>query len=321
MPGSEPLEREYRERVARAVDYIEARLGEPLSLERAAAESAWSFFHFHRVFSAVVGLPPGEYLRMRRLTEGARLLASGREPVAAVARAVGFGSAEAFHRSFKAEFGLAPAAYRRSASSLALLNPFLPNERPLAHRAPCLVGEPSVEVLEERRLACASSIVGLERGELLDGVRRLWSAAGSALGRAAAASRGASRGADYPGAPRGPYYGLAEPAPGAGGRAILYLAGAGVSPSLGDGAIRGLGLEPYRIAAGPYLRALHRGPASRLNETYLYLYGSWLPRAGLEPGAPMDFDEYGPGYRASDPESPESEVVFRIPLGKNYQAR
>ncbi len=317
MPGSEPLEREYRERVARAVEYIEARLGEPLSLERAAAEAAWSFFHFHRVFSAVAGLPPGEYLRMRRLTEGARLLASGREPVAAVARAVGFGSAEAFHRSFKAGFGLAPAAYRRSASSLALLNPFLPNERPLAHRAPCLVGEPSVEVLEERRLACASSLVGLEREELLAGVRALWAAAGPALDGAVAASREAGE----PGAPRGPYYGLAEPAPGAGGREIRYLAGVGVSPRLGDGAMRELGLEPYRIAAGPYLRALHRGPASRLNETYLYLYGSWLPRAGLEPGAPMDFDEYGPGYRASDPESPESEVVFRIPLGKNYQAR
>jgi len=82
MLDTASLESEYRIRVMKAVDYIEARLGEPLALENAAAEASWSFFHFHRVFSAVIGVPPGEYLRMRRLTEGARMLASGRTGIA-----------------------------------------------------------------------------------------------------------------------------------------------------------------------------------------------------------------------------------------------
>ena len=303
--GTDGLEAEYRARVMKAVEYIEARLGEPLSLEDAAAEAAWSFFHFHRVFSAVIGVPPGEYLRMRRLTEGARMLASGRTGIARIAASVGFGSVEAFHRSFKAEFGRTPSEYRRSSSSLALLNPFEPNERPLAHRAPCLAAEPSFERYGPVRLACAAGDFDLERTSLSQGIRRLWDRWLDTL-----LSEAGDRSART--------YGIAEPCPGAEGRAIRYFAG--VEMRSGEGACpdeaapSAAGLVPYVIPEGEYLRALHRGPASRLNETYLYLYGAWLPRAGRVPGAAMDFDVYDERYDAADPESVLSEVTFRIPV-------
>jgi AraC family transcriptional regulator len=55
----------------------------------------------------------GEYLRRRRLeTAAMRLIAQPDLPVLHVALAVGFGSAEAFARSFKARFGSTPTAWR-----------------------------------------------------------------------------------------------------------------------------------------------------------------------------------------------------------------
>lgn len=311
MPRSQSLLAEYRERVARAVEYIEARLGEPQALERAAEAACWSPFHFHRIFSAATGLPPGEYLRMRRLTEGAKALASGRSPVSLIAAEVGFGSTEAFHRSFKAAFGLTPAAYRRSATSMATLNPFAPNVRPLAHRAPCLAGEPSVERFGPLRLACAEAELSLDGATLVSSIRALWDEAGPSLAQAAGRPDRSLPDRTF---------GLAEPSASAPGDRILYRAGVEPRPDwapratpAAPTAVRS-GLTEFLVPAGEYLKAVHRGPVSRLNETYLYLYGYWMPRAGLEPGALFDFDEYGDGYDPDFPESPESAVVFRIPL-------
>lgn len=291
------LEKEYRERVMRAVAHIEANLGNPLSLEEAAERASWSYFHFHRVFSAVIGVPPGEYLRMRRLTEGTRLLALRSLSIAAIAERVGFGSVEAFHRSFKAEFGKTPAEYRRSSGNLALMNPFTPVERPLVHIAGCLAGEPVIERFGPVRLLCAREEFVLEQPALSMGIYTLWERNWNLLVSAA-------------GQPLVRQYGLAEPSPGSAGKAIVYYAGVEAR----EGVPEDGGLVPYVIPEGEYLRALHRGPSSKLNETYLYLYGTWLPRHGREPGMAMDFDVYDERYDNDNRESPLSEVTFRIPL-------
>jgi len=196
---------------------------------------------------------------------------------AAVAASVGFGSAETFSRSFKALFGRTPGDYRQSSGSLALMNPFGPEERPLAHRASCLREEPRVQLYGLVRLAAKSRVFALEDPLLAAAIQAFWREVEAEL----AAARGLA-----PGVPLARSYGLAEPEPGREGRCIRYLAGVEIqadsrSPD---------GLSEYRIPHGEYLLARHRGPLARLNETYLYLYGTWLPRAGRLPGAAMEFD-------------------------------
>ncbi|MBU0936932.1 MAG: AraC family transcriptional regulator [Spirochaetes bacterium] len=303
---------EYRQRIFAAVDWIETNLSNPLSLQQAAESSAWSFFHFHRIFTAVVGVPPGEFLRMRRLSEASRLLSATARSVADIAAVCGFGSVEAFHRSFKSEFSVTPAVYRRKTSALAVMNPFAPQKHPMAHQAACLVGRPEVVELPARHLVCAARNFELEDPLLGQRINAFW----------------AELSGTWPLekiSPTGPHFGLAESLCGHEGSHIRYLAGCLVAE---PGTVTETGqyqtqqssssksnvFFPYTIPPGTYLQALHRGPASRLNQTYLYLYASWLPRHGLIPSVCMDFDEYGPAYRAENPESPESEVIFRIPV-------
>lgn len=295
------LETEYRERIDRAIACIERNLASAFSLEEAAAEAAWSFFHFHRVFTAIAGMPPGEYLRMRRLTEAARLLATGAAPAASIAAAVGFGSPESFHRSFKAQFGLTPGQYRRTSGVAAAMNPFAPNPRALAHRAECLEGEPRVEPYGPRRLIARSIVLALEDPGLGARINAFWDACAAAFARAF--DRGIA-------ADRGRSWGLAEPASGSEGERIAYYAAVELAP----GARAPAGFLEYTIPGGDYLLARHRGPSRLLNQTYLYLYGTWLPRHGLEPSFPMDFDYYGPEYDRENPESGKSLVEFRIPV-------
>ncbi|MDP3176993.1 MAG: helix-turn-helix domain-containing protein [Spirochaetaceae bacterium] len=295
------LQAEYRDRIIRAVRFIEMSLSSPMSLEDAAAESAWSFFHFHRIFQAMMGIAPGEYLRMRRLSEAVRLLSSGDSSAAEIARAVGFGSPEAFSRSFKAQFGRTPGAYRADSGPLALMNPFGPAERPLVHRATCLSGDPVVSLYGPVRLAVKSRVFALENPFLTRRIGEFWDESNDDLARACGLPPGSSLERSYG-------IGLAEP--GNEGMGMVYHAGIELTPGFAPPE----GFTEFEIPRGEYLLALHRGPVSLLNETYLHLYGSWLPRSGRRPGAAMDFDFYGEGFDREDPESSGSTVEFRIPL-------
>jgi AraC family transcriptional regulator len=97
------------------VDHIDRHLDQKLDLNTLAGVAHFSPFHFHRLFHALMGEALGDYLRRRRLEIGAtRLRAQQRLSVLQVALGVGFGSAEAFTRAFRARFGCSPTQWRNS---------------------------------------------------------------------------------------------------------------------------------------------------------------------------------------------------------------
>ncbi len=55
-----------------AVLYIETHLTDDLDVRDIAACAYLSAYHFQRVFSAMCGVPVGEYIRRRRLTLAAQ---------------------------------------------------------------------------------------------------------------------------------------------------------------------------------------------------------------------------------------------------------
>lgn len=99
-------------RVARAVRRIESEPFEPLTLDVLAAEAGLSPFHFLRTFQQVAGVTPHQYLLRVRLRHAAVRLATGQDKVLDIALDSGFGDVSNFNRTFRAEFGLNPRAYR-----------------------------------------------------------------------------------------------------------------------------------------------------------------------------------------------------------------
>lgn len=112
--------------VQRAVWYIESHIVEPINLDSIAAASAVSRFHLSRNFTYVVGCTVSEYIRSRRLSEAAKLLAEGDQDILDVALAIGYCSHEAFTRAFQTEFGLLPIAVRKACTTvnLNLMEPY-----------------------------------------------------------------------------------------------------------------------------------------------------------------------------------------------------
>lgn len=105
--------REYVERVNRVLDYIDRHLADPLPLEQLARVGAFSPFHFHRIFAALMGERLGDYIRRRRLETAAMSLSMRPQAsVTEIAFECGFTSPAAFARAFKERFGLPATEWR-----------------------------------------------------------------------------------------------------------------------------------------------------------------------------------------------------------------
>ena len=57
--------------INKAIDYIEQHLYEKINVADVAKSASYSYFHFHRFFYAFTGETLGNYIRGRRLTQGA----------------------------------------------------------------------------------------------------------------------------------------------------------------------------------------------------------------------------------------------------------
>ena len=87
--------------------------GEDLSVAALALRAGMSERHFARSFRDEVGQTPARYVETVRLEAARRRLEESAEPVAAVAAACGFGTAETMRRAFLRRLGVGPAEYRR----------------------------------------------------------------------------------------------------------------------------------------------------------------------------------------------------------------
>ena len=96
--------------VFRARDYLNAHCEEDVSLAALAAIADLSEYHFCRVFSKTVGLPPHQYQTQARIHRAKRLIAAG-VPLAEVALLVGFAQQSHFGQNFKRLVGVTPAQY------------------------------------------------------------------------------------------------------------------------------------------------------------------------------------------------------------------
>ncbi|MCW3781683.1 AraC family transcriptional regulator [Defluviimonas salinarum] len=96
-------------RIARAILRIRADFRAPLAVSELARTAGMSPSSFHDHFKSVTGTTPLQYQKDLRLIEARGLLADGRQPVSAVAFAVGYESPTHFSRDYSRKFGRPPS--------------------------------------------------------------------------------------------------------------------------------------------------------------------------------------------------------------------
>ncbi len=100
-------------RVKAAVEYMATEYGEPTSVEFLAERAHMSASRFAHLFSEQIGQSPMRYLEHIRMTEAQQRLISTAEPIAEIARAVGFENPYHFSTRFRKHVGRSPRAYRQ----------------------------------------------------------------------------------------------------------------------------------------------------------------------------------------------------------------
>lgn len=117
-----PFEDEYRNRINKAVDYIDQHPDQKLSLSELAQAAGLSPFHFHRLFLLYTGEAPASYIRRRRLAQAFRDLRDRKHrQILDVALKYGYESLSAFSRAFRTRFGFSPKdSIRHKVNTLSL---------------------------------------------------------------------------------------------------------------------------------------------------------------------------------------------------------
>ncbi|MEC3955151.1 helix-turn-helix domain-containing protein [Nocardia sp. CDC153] len=96
------------------LDWAEARLSQPLSVDDMAAQLNVSPRTVARRFADQLGTSPGAWLLSRRIAAARTLLEDTDLPVEAIATRVGLASAVNLRRRFRTHVGTTPGAYRRA---------------------------------------------------------------------------------------------------------------------------------------------------------------------------------------------------------------
>ncbi|MFC5431230.1 helix-turn-helix domain-containing protein [Paraburkholderia denitrificans] len=95
-------------------DYIDAHLGEPLTLGALAEIACLSEYHLARMFRTSFGQPPHAWIAAQRLERARALLRSTAQPLVQIAAECGYANASHFSHRFRDAFGAAPNTFRQA---------------------------------------------------------------------------------------------------------------------------------------------------------------------------------------------------------------
>ncbi len=246
MTDDAPKPHPHMDRILRVIDYIHTHAADDLSLDQLADVAAMSRFHWHRVFTAIIGASPAQIIRSVRMHKATMLLLRTDLPIPEVAALVGYPNDRSFVRTFKEAYGQTPKAFRATG---------LPGTAP--HPNPqggSTMFDVDIQTTPDKRLAALA-----HRGDYAEG---------SVVYQKVATIM--STGGHWPqtSGMAGVYYDDPEVTP-----AEELRSHAGV---LWEGETVPDGLEEVQLAGGRYAVLHFKGPYAGLSEAYRYLYGAWL---------------------------------------------
>ncbi|MGJ1322537.1 AraC family transcriptional regulator [Sphingobacterium faecium] len=119
MNVKELSRQEYTNRIIRVLDYINQNLDKPIDLSVLAHVAFFSPYHFHRIFTFMVGETPNNYVSRIRLEKAARILQNDSKPsISDIAFKCGFDNISSFSRAFKRYFDMSAKEFRKESKGI-----------------------------------------------------------------------------------------------------------------------------------------------------------------------------------------------------------
>lgn len=111
--NSSTVAKENVSRINKAILFIEENLDQKLILKDIAEKAHFSPYHFHRLFSVVMGETVNHFITRKRIEKAAAVFLNRKQySVTEVAEKTGFSSLSTFSRAFKRFYGLSPQEFK-----------------------------------------------------------------------------------------------------------------------------------------------------------------------------------------------------------------
>ena len=287
---------DYKARLLRVIEHIHAHLDEPLQLATLARIAHLSPFHFHRVFTGMMGETVQGLVRRLRLERAAtQLCARPRGGILEIALNAGYESHEAFTRAFARAFDTSPSRFQRDATQSPRLRAhsgvhFDTRPAPIGFRSPplpSLAMKVTIKNLPPVRVACVRHVGPYQNCGVA------WDQIGALLGATGHIGPGSQMlGISYDDPENTPPTELRYDA-------AVTVPNDFEAPD---------GITMRELAGGDYAVFTHHGPYNEVSRAYRHLMGEWLPRSGRELADSPCFEAY-----LNDPEStPEAELLTDV---------
>jgi len=293
----------YQQRLARVLRHIEQHLDARPDLEELARIACFSPFHFHRIFTSMVGESVAAYVRRLLLERAAMQLGHSREQITRIALHAGYESLDAFSRAFKAHFSLLPSEYRRCGGHLKQARARMPHRPLFYHELP---GR-SLQDVRIKRFSPAL-VAAVRHTGPYDESRPAWERLFAALGESGLLAQ----------APV--VYGVSYDNPDIteAGKCRMDACVA-LPPELDEKSpelrplLRHTDVFLWHVGnAGEYAVLCVRGPYDLLHPAYRSLFGLWFPQSGREPADDPGFEIYCNSPRTTPPEDLLTKICMPL---------
>lgn len=249
-------QKNYQERILKVLIYIQNHLDEALSLEQLAQIAHFSDYHFHRIFTTLVGESVKSYLRRLRLERATRDLVFTDLSLVQISERAGYDTQQAFHRAFKEIYGQTPLQFKEEKQKTVIKMSKMSEKRkdPIVH----------IQKIEPKTVAFMRHIGPYEH------VMETWVKLMGEIGSLHFFSDQVEKISI-------PYDDIAiTPAEKLRFDACVTLNG------LSDFKPKDkMGVQTLR--GGKYAVLTHVGPLENIEKSYENLFGVWLPKSGYEP--------------------------------------
>ncbi|MNO31401.1 Transposon Tn10 TetD protein [compost metagenome] len=285
-----------RQLIIQSLDVIEDRLTTLLPVSLLSKEMGYSLYHFTRLFQAVTGIAPGDYILRRRITEAA--LDIHRMPERSfqdISLDYNFSNYETFTRAFKRMLHTTPSHVRKRLTETKL--PLLPRlyEQDLLKITPDRNILPELVDLGEIILQGPVVKVDHDFSVISDTWPLLFSKVTTISDRIQPEK----------------YYQLGLWPDDYESNGLSMMCACQLNPIYTDTH------REFPIQILPpirYLKFNHKGRSCDIPSTYKYIYGIWLPKSEYRISIPFELEFYGDLYFGPDDENSVSEIYIPLEL-------
>ena len=272
-----------------AMQFIKKHFKDEISLDEIALKAGFSPFHFHRIFSAIVGETIKVHQTRLRMELAGYKLKYSKKSITEITFECGYNSLETFSRAFRRFYGTSASQYRKACDT---------NSEPIIKQRPIrtISNKGIVMKLEIKTFEDISVLTCPYKGSY-DNCGVAWEKLmSSPVVQKLLGKDTQSIGVCY-----------SDPEE-TDEEDIRYKA----AVSVPEGTEGDDGIFPEVIEGGKFAVYLYKGPYNQVNDAYKGIYGNWLPDSGYRPRTDYSLMVHLNSWH----DTPEEELLteIRIPI-------